>query len=45
MGFDHYCEWLDARGYMASTGCPTTRRCARLERPERARGSRRSSAA
>ena len=40
-GFDHYCEWLDERAITAPTGCPTTPRCARLARLERAPGSRR----
>jgi hypothetical protein len=42
-GFDHYCEWLDARGYHGTDWMATTRRCAKLERLERARGSRRFS--
>jgi phage terminase large subunit len=48
-GFDHYCAWLDERGLSigaaipAPTGCRTTPSFARLERLERARGSRRSS--
>ena len=43
-GFDHYCEWLDARGFHGIDWMPhDAKRSARLERPAPGPGSRRSS--
>jgi hypothetical protein len=42
-GFDHYANGSMLAAIMGRTGIRTTRSCARLDRLERARGSRRSS--
>ena len=43
MGFDHYCEWLNARGYHGTDWYPHDVKVREADRPEHAPGSRRSS--